>query len=469
MKLKYFIGSLLIALFGAVTAVTATSCGAEPTIGDANWVDYVKNGTVKLGLDHKNRSFWTDGVEEVTLKSSIDGDTAHFTTSTGATLKARFYGVNTPESTGEIQEYGKEASNFTKKKLEEAAKNGTIVVSSAQSSYGTPNPDSTGSRYVSLVWINLDTKNADRDHLYLLNLWIVQEGYSWVKNVNDMPEYVDTFIAAENQAKNYKLNLFSGKPAPLFNYGSYEDTSLLDIKHEVEETLKDPDHVNRFNGSKCRVVGTVAGYSNNILYIQNFYADDPDDPTKGGEYASLNIFCGMTTIPVRFYTINTYIEICGVCTDSENFGFQMSGVHFPKTSSSTGPDDARVIIKAEDNTGEFSLHRFEYTAAELQSKVEAKSTEALNCAIQVTDFVEVKKDRGYTSEDGDITIYTAAGWGIYITFGYQATEVDVYDNHTYFQGKKIKVAGVMGIHKTTSGSYQWQVIPSNSADIQLMD
>ena len=76
MKLRYFIGSLLIALFGAVTAVTATSCGAEPTIGDANWVDYVKNGTVKLGLDHKNRSFWTDGVEEVTLKSSIDGDTA---------------------------------------------------------------------------------------------------------------------------------------------------------------------------------------------------------------------------------------------------------------------------------------------------------------------------------------------------------------------------------------------------------
>ena len=112
MKLRYFIGSLLIALFGAVTAVTATSCGAEPTIGDANWVDYVKNGTVKLGLDHKNRSFWTDGVEEVTLKSSIDGDTAHFATSTGATLKARFYGVNTPESTGEIQEYGKEAGSI---------------------------------------------------------------------------------------------------------------------------------------------------------------------------------------------------------------------------------------------------------------------------------------------------------------------------------------------------------------------
>ena len=35
MKLRYFLGSLLIALFGAVTAVTATSCGAEPTIGDA--------------------------------------------------------------------------------------------------------------------------------------------------------------------------------------------------------------------------------------------------------------------------------------------------------------------------------------------------------------------------------------------------------------------------------------------------
>ena len=44
--------------------------------------------------------------------------------------KIRFYGIDTPESTGNVEPYGKQASNFTKAKLEEADANGTIVISS---------------------------------------------------------------------------------------------------------------------------------------------------------------------------------------------------------------------------------------------------------------------------------------------------------------------------------------------------
>ena len=82
------------------------------------WIDYASDGSVKLNLDYVGHSFWTDGIEQVTLHSTIDGDTAHFTTSTksekGETLlKARFYGIDTPESTGKVQPWGTPASKYT--------------------------------------------------------------------------------------------------------------------------------------------------------------------------------------------------------------------------------------------------------------------------------------------------------------------------------------------------------------------
>ena len=59
--------------------------------------------------------------EIVTVKSYVDGDTTHFyvpelVSETGV-LKARYLAVNTPESTGKIEEYGKKAAQFTREKL----------------------------------------------------------------------------------------------------------------------------------------------------------------------------------------------------------------------------------------------------------------------------------------------------------------------------------------------------------------
>ena len=49
--------------------------------------------------------------QEVTVKSFIDGDTVHFhvpeQVMESGVLKARFLAVNTPESTGKIEEYGR--------------------------------------------------------------------------------------------------------------------------------------------------------------------------------------------------------------------------------------------------------------------------------------------------------------------------------------------------------------------------
>ena len=84
--------------------------------------------------------------QEVTVQNFVDGDTVHFNVPTnvmeGGVLKARFLAVNTPESTGKIEEYGKAASNFTKETLKKAT---SIIL---ESDTNTWNADSTGGRYL---------------------------------------------------------------------------------------------------------------------------------------------------------------------------------------------------------------------------------------------------------------------------------------------------------------------------------
>ena len=493
-----------------------TSAQGEKSPGDANWIYYAENLHCKLALDYVGHSFWTDGIEKVTLSSAIDGDTAHFQTSTGELLKSRFYGIDTPESTGQVQPYGKQASNFTKERLEKAAAKGTIVVSTAQDGYGVPKADSTGSRYVSLIWIHETVKNAPFDQLTLLNRQIVEYGYSWVKAVSDMPEYAPVFYAAEAQAKDYKLKLFSGEDDPYFNYGDYEDVSLLDIKEEVVACLGDPERENAFNNAKVRVQGTVAGYANNIIYIEDFcfyyrqktndkgqplYYDNGEEVTystdasgnplepvqetynkttgeanpdrlvvegQTGEYAGLNIFKGMSSIPSKFYTLGNYIQVCGLALDSQ-FGFQVTDGSFKTLAYDD--NDAKVLILAADNTDEHALKTFSYTADELSEICKANNYESLNCRVQIT--TKAKVTGGFNADSGAIYLYLDAyKWSVYLKFTYKPYPDDTAVSWTKFEqfvDHEFIFSGVLAIHQTQAGKNLLYMYPGTSSDIVLQD
>lgn len=431
--------------------------------------DYVKDGSVKLGLDYKNHDFFTDGVEQVTLLTPIDGDTAHFKTSSGTTLKARFYGIDTPESTGKVQEWGVPASNFTKKKLQTADKNGTIVVSSPQAEYGKPDPDSTGSRYVSLIWINEEKKDASLDELYLLNLWIVQEGLSMKKNVSDIKGYEASFDSAEAQAKVYKLNMWSGEKDEFFNYDSgYRDVSLLDIKKEVEKSILNPEHKNPYDNMKVRFTGVVSSYSDGTLYVQEFYPKDDDHPDEG-EWAGINIFCGMSEISTKFTVPNTYLQVYGLCKDSETFGFQITDTQGKWKAYAAGDEDCKVLLKASENIEEHSLYTFNYTIDELNQAVEDNNCESLFCSVSVTGSLTCTSC--YVSDDRALTLsFKESKFGIYIPYAYHgdqstpAQSVIRWDTEEQFVGKKFHVTnGTYAWHRTTSGKVKYQIIPTNEA------
>ena len=435
---------------------------------EITWVDYVHESNVKLLLDYKNKDFYADGVGEVELKTAIDGDTAHFypvvENTSSEVIKARFYGIDTPESTGQVQPWGRPASYFTKDRLKEAK---TIVLSSPSKIYEPPQTDSTGGRYVSLVWVS-EYENATIDQLVCLNLWIVQEGYSYVRNLSDIPEYVDTFIAAEDQAKAFKKNMFSGLEDTTFNYGDYEDVSLLDIKREITKQLKDSSYVNKYDNKKVRIVGTVAGFSNNILYLQNFYSFEQGADVMEGEYAGINIFVGAAGCPTKFRKVNTYIQVCGLALDSENFGFQITDVSLPTIAYSE--NDGKILIKPEDNTEEFALHRFSYTASELSNVCDKNNYESLNCAVEVTTEVEVVD--AYEGDNGNFTLtLKGCSFGVYVSFMFKPYPNEkpnfVWNNEEQWIGAKLLVKGVYTYHRNSS-RIAFQVNPSNDSEITVV-
>lgn len=451
-----------------------TSCDQE-----SKFIDYAHNGSIQLFGDYKGKDFFKDGIAQVEVVYYIDGDTTHFKmkdSSNTTLIKSRYYGIDTPESTGKIEEYGEEAKRFTHEKLANAMENGTVVVSSPFFEYKAPVFDSTGSRYLSLVWINETEKDADYTTLSLLNLYIVQEGLSYVKALDKIPDYQDVFVDAENQAKTFKLNLHSGQPAGLFNYGDYEAASLLDIKRELEKTLDDPTYDNPYDGAKVRVRGTVAGFANNIIYLQSYFSEE-ESGTKGGEYAGINVYSGMSSIPSRYYVVNSYIEISGTLQNSENFGFQMSGVNFQQRAfkdSDEGSDKSKVIYTPETIPEEYKTHTFEAKSTEIKEK----DYEKLFSPIKVTNTLTCTG--GYLSESsGDITLYLSpdgsarSSWNLYVPFNYHPYESEGDSSTSWssvddFEGKKFNVTGIYTF-RTYSNKTSYQLVARNSSDIVLVE
>ena len=123
-------------------AVLVCLAGFSPAMADGETVDYA--GKVSLNFASETVK------QEVTVKTFVDGDTTHFhvpeTVVENGVLKARYLGIDTPECTGKIEEYGKRAAAFTREKLESAV---SIILESDTANW---DKDSTGDRYLVWVW-----------------------------------------------------------------------------------------------------------------------------------------------------------------------------------------------------------------------------------------------------------------------------------------------------------------------------
>ena len=243
------------------SAQTSSTPSPSPTpSAPLEVVDYVSQ--LKLNMSSETLK------QKVTVKTFVDGDTTHFyvpesVMETGV-LKARYLAVNTPESTGKIEEYGKKASEFTKEKLSSAT---SIII---ESDDGNWNADSTGGRYLVWVWY----RTSETEDYRNLNLEILQNGLA-IASSSANNRYGETMVAAIAQAKAQKLNVHSGQKDPDFYYGEAIELTLKELRTNIAD----------YNGMKVAFNGVITMNNSNSVYIEDYDAET-------GMYYGMTIYYG---------------------------------------------------------------------------------------------------------------------------------------------------------------------------------
>lgn len=326
--------------------------------------------------------------QEVTVKSFVDGDTVHFlvpeSIMPSGVLKARFIGIDTPESTGKIEEYGKAASEFTKEKLSNAY---SIMI---ESDDGNWDFDSTGGRYLVWVWYKAEKAGEYRN----LNIELLQNGlaraYSSANN-----RYGSTCTAAINRAKANKLNIYSGQKDPDFYYGDAVELTLKELRCGIES----------YNGKKVAFEGVITINSGNGVFIEDYDAETD-------RYYGISAYYGygLSGAGLDILSVGNRARIVGTVQYYEAGGcYQVSGLSYRQMK----PDDPNNLQKLSEGNaaGYVSISADDFASAMVSIETEAGAAEyklsdiAMNTTVEM-DGLTVQSV--YVAENGCATLTCTA-------------------------------------------------------------
>ena len=444
---NYKLLSLLLLL--CLTVGTLASClvveSPEVTTGDPTGtniptVDYVSD----LKLDMKSSSL----KQEVTVKSFVDGDTTHFHLKTpingSSVMKARYLAINTPESTGKIEEWGKRASRFTKEKLSTAV---SIIV---ESDDGKWNVDSTGDRYLVWVWYQPSEGAEYRN----LNLEILQSGLAIASNTANN-RYGSTCMSALNQAKELKLFVHSKDKDPDYPYGLATELTLKELRTNVKA----------YEGMKVAFTGVITRDFGNSVYVESYDAET-------GVYFGISVYYGFNNSGFLLEQIKVGNETRFVGTVQEYHGsYQVSGLQYLPME----PDDPNNTRKISDGhaaaypltdantfvngkikviTGEEQATEFDYGQLVQATTISMQDLKVIDVYTTTNDESSSKGAMTLTCKVGNVTVSVR-------------TEV-LYENNKLvtaerYANKTIDVKGVVDYYE---GSYQIRVFTVNDIIIK---
>ena len=239
--MKHF--QILVALLACLLlAVSFCLSGAAELAAQLDWA-----GSVALDMQSETAK------QEVTVSTFVDGDTTHFyvpeTVDPDGVLKARYIAINTPESTGRIEEWGKKASRFTREKLESAD---AILIESDSESW---NLDSTSTRDLVWVWY----RPAGEAEYRNLNIELLQTGLALPNNAGGN-RYGDACLAAAAQARANKLHIYSGEKDPDFFYGDAIELTIKELRL----------HPEAYEGKKVAFTGVITLNHNNSVFLESY-------------------------------------------------------------------------------------------------------------------------------------------------------------------------------------------------------
>ena len=277
----------------------STQQGGQQTPPAVEFIDYASQ--VKFNPNSGRK--WA----RAEVKSYIDGDTTHFNTIDGTNvtdeeyIKARYLAINTPESTGVIEPWGKKASNYTKTQLMQATE---IIIESDTNKWDL---DSTGGRYLLWVWY----KTAGDTEFRNLNLEILQQGLAYGSNVSSNV-YGDIALKALEQAKTLKLFVHNRSAKdPDFYYGGAIELTLKELKASVYWDADQNRYVSPYDGKLVKFEAVVAKQDDSTIFVEEYDADTD-------MYFGMQIFAGYSYSRMSDFIVGNRVVIVGKMSYYEN-------------------------------------------------------------------------------------------------------------------------------------------------------
>lgn len=445
---KKLLSLLLLCCFAFASFAACGGNGNDSSVDDSSSssetidpIDYAASVTLDLSSTSTIK-------QEATVKTFIDGDTTHFNVpdeisiNNNGVLKARYLAVNTPESTGKVEEWGKAASNFTKSQLQKAT---SIILETDGNKWEI---DSTGDRHLVWVWY----KTADSDAYRNLNIEILQNGLA-IASDSQGNRYGSVCAQAIAQAQAMKLHVYSDEKDPDFYYGDAIPVDLKELRLNVD------DYVNK----KVAFEGVFTYNAGEAIYIEDY-----DDETS--LWYGMYIYYGynMQGAALEILKPGNHVRVVGTVQYYEaGDSYQVSGIEYNRRN----PDDPNSMKLLD--TEYHAPANLETTLTEFNRNVEIQLQEetqpttykyvelALNSSISMKSLKVVST---YTTNNGgnndgaiSITCQDASGNKITIRTAVLRDASGAIVKDTIFKNKTIDVKGVIDYYKDTKGNVSYQI------------
>jgi hypothetical protein len=270
-----------IRLFILVGAVLSAGLISSCDNGSADDLPTPITDDFKLTLEYEGKDFLSDFIGIVTFRSHTDGDTTNFSSGPQQVpLTGRYLGVNTPESTITIEPWGVMASQFVKRRVENAYR---IVLVNDSNTYGAT--DSIGNRHLVFVWYQM---RADED-FRLLNLELIEQAYSRNQLFVDSPmlQYRAHFIQAARNAEDTGRRIY-GERDPGWDYTNriIEDVTIRDIREKYSNYGVT---ASGSSGVQLRMKLLLVALQGDHMILRDI---DPDSQYEDGRFAGIYAYAG---------------------------------------------------------------------------------------------------------------------------------------------------------------------------------
>lgn len=422
-----------------VTSDIVTSAVYVERVLDTRYTDDLKLTTSVTG-----KEFIKDGIGVVRLNRVVDGDTISvYTNGSSEAITIRFLGINTPESTGTIDPWGKAASAYAK----EVLYNAYSIVLEAEGE----RKDSGGKRWLAWVWYQKDSSSEYR----LFNLEELELSYT---KYNQQPssKYHSIFLEAAAKTAKYGMKVF-GEKDPNFNYSKdIIETSLLNLWY---------NHSNYQSGTYFYVTVRLVRTIGNNMYLEDAEEVTIEIPTGEGEepiYKSgkghFYAFSGYAVAYYKLYNIGDVFQIrCQLEWDSD-YGTQLTGISNAKAAQTDKFAEPEITV--------VDANELKYSMQTITDKEGNEKTTMVSdlynyfCQVVTVQNLTCVSVKEKTDSSGD-TYYTA------VMQNASGVKFDVYFNKSLITvwkvkellvpGKTYNITGGIAYYEYANGLYQISV------------